>query len=74
MEEEIPYSLQNGLSREEHKWLAERFTESDKLQQEQVRILQEQVRILHRINSTIQIVAVILLVAAILVALQVLVK
>jgi predicted nucleic acid-binding Zn ribbon protein len=72
MDEEIPYSLENGMSRQEHKWLSDRFTDRDKNQCEQIKILQEQKKILRTINTTIQIVAVIVLVIAVLVALQIL--
>jgi hypothetical protein len=70
MNEEMNYSLENGLSREEHKWLSEQFTEGNKNQLEQLRILQEQMKILRRINATLQIIAVIVLASALLVALQ----
>jgi hypothetical protein len=72
MNEELNYGLENGLSREEHKWLSEKFTESDLTRLEQTKILQEQMKILRRINSTLQIIAVIVLVSALLVAMQLL--
>ena len=72
MEDEIPYSLDNGLGREEHKWLSDRFAEREKNQREQITILLEQKKTLRTIKTTVQIVAVIMLVMAVLVALQIL--
>jgi hypothetical protein len=70
--EEIPYTLENGLSRQEHKWLTERFMESEKLQQEQLDLLRKQIKVLRTMNTTIQIIAVIVLVSVIISVLQVL--
>jgi hypothetical protein len=70
--EEIPYTLENGLSRQEHKWLTERFMESEKLQQEQLDLLRKQIKVLRTMNTTIQIIAVIVLVSVLIYVLQVL--
>jgi hypothetical protein len=72
MNEEMNYSPENGLSREEHKWLSEQFNERDRNQLEQIKILQEQMKILRRLNATLQIIAVIVLVSALLLVLQLL--
>jgi hypothetical protein len=72
MNEEFNYSPENGLSREEHKWLSEQFNDREKKQLEQIDILQEQMKVLRRINSTLQIIAVIALVTALLITLQLL--
>jgi hypothetical protein len=72
MNDELHFGLENGLSQEEHKWLSEQFTESRNNQLEQIKLLQEQMKILRRIHTTLQIVAVILLVSAILLSVQVL--
>jgi hypothetical protein len=72
MNEELNYGSENGLSREEHKWLSEKFIESDRNQLEQIKILQDQTKILHRINTSLQIIAVIVLISVLLVVLQLL--
>ena len=66
------YSPENGLSREEHKWLSEQFNESGKNQLEQIKVVQEQIKVLRRINTTLQIIAVIGVLIALLVILQLL--
>jgi hypothetical protein len=72
MNNEMHFGMENGLSQEEHKWLTEQFKERGDHQLEQIKLLQDQMKILRRINATIQIVAVILLVSTILLTVHVL--